>query len=1272
MLHSVLDDALAAQAPYDQLNTALQQQFTLPEYRSRTIVHSISKADCYTGLPPFVRTILTEKRYAELSISVGLERLQLYPYHQIHVIMEHTKETPLSYYTTMLAMMLRAEKSYDALPNFTAVDILALVGVGRNQYLNLTKEARSKLWWRVSRSTSMIKELLPKEFIASACVEPFDEIWLSDTSSSGQEQLKKTCGKDEALGQLYKRILHRWKTQGKSFIPTTTAASSSGKTPPTSKSLPAPLLVAVATASSARSIATAASSNPEDAPGTPMSRMNTDAPHQTSSSAGVSPTSFERIRPQGTRSSTTSVLLEDSSPSSPGPGVSEPLQDPPPTIYATAASTNPIMDGEQFQQQVLHLQPRPFFYACELPRDGLQTLYRKGLVYRVISIDAQERIRVPPLENFVMNRTSDDPQESLFYRVLSTIDEQTSLDLLAQLLSTELDHVVLAAETFVRLGLAKRIAPYYIPRDLAAYTAVYRGWLRRASGLSSTVASITPGTDGTGWTTSAATTSAPPMTSESIQGSPAAVPITRASWGLFPNTTALPSDSFTSAALTSNGSFGQRKYQVEKDMDSWGDEVVGELFEFYQQQLYSGGASPSNNAEGSNGLVVAPPDRRDKKMVLMYDASLTGLLMMTNLSSDPAFKQDAVTLFEAGKLTDGALLGFVEKLSALETSLGQQQDDVSSIFSMGGDSGADAGGSEAFGGEATKYADSVICLAKVLALLLQPRSDEVEELLGSGVDMRKIESLNELEAKTRYLVLGRKYLSYFSLSPVSCAPLLDLELDNIYGATVALNPSPWMLLALYRAMQEGPGAVLLPFGTRLAQLKPQLMQPKKGHTTTLRVQQLAAEAEVTHCNPHTCLMLMNTMLASSPLFVQRIADVPKVRKADGFFVEHDAYFIAEVSIPFTSLDDEVMEIALEQIQRRARRHRDQKLNNAASTTTAGSNSPLRGAAAGGATSPARPTPSPLAAAAPPPEQLVLAPCNVKSSIVRLFRKAVNAIGVQHTIGYLTLSLTINDTVLMEAFLANRSAGGGAAGMSLHGDYSALFSPFRGANNSSAGNSEAKSPGAAAKKLEDDLQAPPQRSSSPPLPTAPSKEGTHQQFGIAPSGVLFIENAVIVDVGFGFPLQKRHCCTAMMQQVPLRCFGSAAQIANHNTAVKALSSMVLSLVEDVNGACPRPPQSASKEDEDAATDGREDVPPHQNPRSTHDAATTSLRERIRNLALGGSEESGGAPHLGRRGPSNQRHLRVLGSNLNGGSPFPLVLTSFDGRYVSVADDWDPLT
>jgi hypothetical protein len=39
----------------------------------------------------------------------------------------------------------RLEKSYDVLPNFTAADIVRVMGIGRNQYLNLMNSVKSKV-----------------------------------------------------------------------------------------------------------------------------------------------------------------------------------------------------------------------------------------------------------------------------------------------------------------------------------------------------------------------------------------------------------------------------------------------------------------------------------------------------------------------------------------------------------------------------------------------------------------------------------------------------------------------------------------------------------------------------------------------------------------------------------------------------------------------------------------------------------------------------------------------------------------------------------------------------------------------------------------------------------------------------------------------------------------------------------------------------------------------------------------------------------------------
>lgn len=48
--------------------------------------------------------------------------LQLYPYHISDVVVEGLRITPFAYYVEMMLSIIAQEKSYDALPNFTAAD----------------------------------------------------------------------------------------------------------------------------------------------------------------------------------------------------------------------------------------------------------------------------------------------------------------------------------------------------------------------------------------------------------------------------------------------------------------------------------------------------------------------------------------------------------------------------------------------------------------------------------------------------------------------------------------------------------------------------------------------------------------------------------------------------------------------------------------------------------------------------------------------------------------------------------------------------------------------------------------------------------------------------------------------------------------------------------------------------------------------------------------------------------------------------------------------
>lgn len=53
--------------------------------------------------------------------------------------------------------------------------------------------------------------------------------------------------------------------------------------------------------------------------------------------------------------------------------------------------------------------------------------YRKGLIYLDIPITAVDRVQVPPLQGFVMNRILGDYFETLLYKIFVSIDEHTTV-----------------------------------------------------------------------------------------------------------------------------------------------------------------------------------------------------------------------------------------------------------------------------------------------------------------------------------------------------------------------------------------------------------------------------------------------------------------------------------------------------------------------------------------------------------------------------------------------------------------------------------------------------------------------------------------------------------------------------------------------------------------------------------------------------------------------------------------------------------------------------
>lgn len=63
-----------------------------------------------------------ESRYYEILVEKSIVHLNLFPYHLADVITKGLRYTPFNYYLDVLSFMLKHDKSYDTLPNFTAAD----------------------------------------------------------------------------------------------------------------------------------------------------------------------------------------------------------------------------------------------------------------------------------------------------------------------------------------------------------------------------------------------------------------------------------------------------------------------------------------------------------------------------------------------------------------------------------------------------------------------------------------------------------------------------------------------------------------------------------------------------------------------------------------------------------------------------------------------------------------------------------------------------------------------------------------------------------------------------------------------------------------------------------------------------------------------------------------------------------------------------------------------------------------------------------------------
>ncbi|XP_013401437.1 protein FAM91A1 [Lingula anatina] len=154
------------------------------EYDKEVVKYSIKNQLRFKG--NLVKTIRKdERKYYEQLLQYSRDHLMLFPYHLSDVIVKGLRMTPFAYYISIMTDIMTQEKSYDSLPNFTAADCLRLLGIGRNQYIELMNQCRSSKKFFRKKSA---KDLVP--------LQPIDiniEPWWTVQAGYITEEDVKTC-----------------------------------------------------------------------------------------------------------------------------------------------------------------------------------------------------------------------------------------------------------------------------------------------------------------------------------------------------------------------------------------------------------------------------------------------------------------------------------------------------------------------------------------------------------------------------------------------------------------------------------------------------------------------------------------------------------------------------------------------------------------------------------------------------------------------------------------------------------------------------------------------------------------------------------------------------------------------------------------------------------------------------------------------------------------------------------------------------------------------
>lgn len=180
-----MEKSVLQNIPWANLPPAVKQSAgnSMKEYKKYITECSIKNQVRYKG--NLVRTaVKSEQSYYEHLMTYSRENLMLYPYHLSDVIVKGLRITPFQFYISIIVHVMESDKSYDSIPNFTAVDCLRILGIGRNEYIELMNQCRTKN--KLFRRKHEIRPMLPSQPI-DIYVDPW---WTVDIGCLYEDDIK--------------------------------------------------------------------------------------------------------------------------------------------------------------------------------------------------------------------------------------------------------------------------------------------------------------------------------------------------------------------------------------------------------------------------------------------------------------------------------------------------------------------------------------------------------------------------------------------------------------------------------------------------------------------------------------------------------------------------------------------------------------------------------------------------------------------------------------------------------------------------------------------------------------------------------------------------------------------------------------------------------------------------------------------------------------------------------------------------------------------------